>query len=145
MIIRSTAFENNQVIPDKYGCKGENINPPLSVSEVPSAAVSLVLIVEDPDAPAKIWVHWLLWNIDPQNSLISEGQIPQGSIQGTNDSGKIGWLGPCPPSGTHRYFFKVYALDTTLDLIENSSRMELEECIKGHVIAVSELIGIYSK
>src|SRR4051812_30795928 len=112
--ITSNGFASGGSIPNKYTCDGQNIHPPLHIRDVPKAAKSLAMIVDDPDAPGQIWVHWILWNIDPKTSEIAENSVPGSAIQGTNDFGEPKYGGPCPPSGTHRYFFKVYALDTSL-------------------------------
>ena len=146
MKITSIAFENNQPIPDKYTCKGEDINPPLLFEEIPSEAQSLVLLVHDPDAPAKDWTHWLLYNMSPNIAFIKENTTPSNAKQGTNDFGKKGYGGPCPPSGTHRYFFKLYALDEKLDVPEEiADRDVIEEAMSGHIIAQTELIGTFQK
>lgn len=111
MKITSQVFVNNSPIPSKYTCDGENVNPPLLIAEVPAEAVELVLIVDDPDAPAGTWVHWILWNLDPRTTEIAEGATPVGAIEGITTYSRPGYGGPCPPSGTHRYFFKLYALN----------------------------------
>jgi len=138
MIINSSFKE---VIPDKFTCKGEDINPKLMISEIPASAKTLALIMDDPDAPMGTWVHWVMWNIPLGN--INENSAP--GTQGVNSWGKNKYGGPCPPSGTHRYFFKVYALDTTLKLPEGSTKQELLQAMKSHIIAQAELIGLYSK
>lgn len=145
MKLTSSAFENNQSIPEKYSCDGENINPPLVISEVPENTKSLSLIVDDPDAPAGIWVHWIVINIDPKTTLISENTVPVNSIEGTTSFGKPGYGGPCPPSGTHRYFFKLYALDTKLTLDQNAKKEDVEKAMQGHIVGQAELIGLYSR
>lgn len=145
MQIKSSAFENNEKIPAKYTCDGQNINPPLTFSQVPKEAKSLVLIVDDPDAPGKTWTHWVLYNILSSTLQILENQIPEGAVEGVTDFGSTGYGGPCPPSGTHRYFFKLYALDTTLDLEESATKADVEEKIKDHIIEKAELIGLYSR
>lgn len=145
MILTSSAFEHNGPIPSKYTCDGENINPPLKIEDVPEKAESLVLIMEDPDAPMGTWVHWTLWNIDPQIKEIQEDSVPEGAQEGITDFGKPGYGGPCPPSGTHRYFFKLYALDTKLDLPSTTTKDQLEEAIEDHILAQAELIGLYSR
>lgn len=145
MKIISSAFENNKEIPSKYTCDSEDISPPLEIQEVPQEAKSLALIVDDPDAPAGTWTHWLLWNIDPQVSLIEENSIPQGAVQGINSFGKKDYGGPCPPSGSHRYVFKLYALDNILDIEEGSQKGDLERIITGHVLAEAQLIGNYKR
>jgi hypothetical protein len=145
MKITSPSFSHNGPIPAKYTCDGENINPELLISEVPQTAESLVLIVDDPDAPLKTWLHWTLWNISPSANRIPENAFPEGSIEGITDFGKTGWGGPCPPSGEHRYFFKLYALDSTLDLPTGASLTELEKAMEGHIIDSAELVGLYSR
>ena len=144
MKIISPAFEHNQNIPDKYTCKGENINPPLQFVDVSHNAKSLVLIVDDPDAPVGLWVHWVVFNIPITVSEIAENSKPDGT-QGITSFGKAGYGGPCPPSGTHRYFFKLYALDSTVDLQINADKKAVEEAMKGHVIEQAELIGFFGK
>lgn len=144
MNITSPAFEHNGQIPSKHTCDSENINPPLEISDTPSEAKSLVLIVDDPDAPVGDWVHWLVWNIPPETVSIAENSKPQG-IEGTTDFGKPGYGGPCPPNGSHRYFFKLYALDTVLDIPDTSKKADLENAIKNHILASAELIGNYRR
>jgi len=138
----SSAFESNHTIPRKYTCNAENINPPLEFISIPEKAESLVLIMDDPDAPMKIFTHWIVWNIVPI-AKIDEDSIP--GVEGINDFRKIGYGGPCPPSGTHRYFFRVYALDKQLGLKAGTSRKKLESEMIGHIIAEGELMGKYSK
>lgn len=150
MRISSTAFEQNQPVPSKYTCDGANISPPLSFSDIPSETQSLVLIVDDPDAPAKTWVHWLVWNIDPAATGAEEGSAPAGpegntAVEGTTDFGTIGYGGPCPPSGTHRYFFRLYALDTMLELDASATKPQLEGAMEGHILDQAELIGLYQR
>jgi len=143
--ISSEAFKQNGQIPSKYSCDGADINPPLMIENVPTTAMSLALIVDDPDAPAGTWVHWVMWNINPSSKVIKENTVPQGAEQGMNDFRKRSYGGPCPPSGTHRYFFKLYALDSTLTLGPNTNKASLEKAMKGHVLAQSELIGLYKR
>ena len=138
----SSAFESNGTIPRKYACDGKNINPPLEFEGIPEEAESLVLIMDDPDAPMKTFTHWIVWNIEPV-AKIEEDSIP--GIEGINDFRKIGYGGPCPPSGTHKYFFRIYALDKQLELKEGTSRKELESEMIGHIIAEGELMGKYSR
>lgn len=145
MKITSTAFENNQPIPEKYTCDGSDINPPLKFEETPFNAASLVLIVSDPDAPSKVFTHWLIYNMPPSTLQILENQVPPNSMQGITDFGKTGYGGPCPPSGTHRYFFKLYSLDVILNLLEGASKEEVQNAIEDHIIDQAELIGTYSK
>lgn len=145
MKIKSSAFENNEKIPRKYTCQGEDINPPLEFSEIPKETKSLALIMDDPDAPLGTWDHWIIWNIPPETKEIKEGEVPVNAIQGKNSWGKNSYGGPCPPSGTHRYFFKLYALNEILNINENSKKSDLEKAMKGHIIARAELIGLYAK
>lgn len=145
MKIESPAFGTNESIPLKYTCDGENVNPQLNISGVPADAKSLVLIVDDPDAPGKTWVHWIVWNIDPGTDEISENSVPAEAIEGVTDFGMPGYGGPCPPSGTHRYFFKVYALDTTLGLDSSATINDLEEAMKDHILRSTELVGLYKR
>jgi Raf kinase inhibitor-like YbhB/YbcL family protein len=143
--ITSPAFTNNQPIPAKFSCDGEGINPPLDINDIPAKAKSLALIVDDPDAPAGLWTHWLVWNINPQVTAIKENSVPSGSLVGKNTSGNSNYDGPCPPSGQHRYFFKFYALDTVLNLASGSERPALENAMKGHIIDNGELMGTYKR
>jgi hypothetical protein len=145
MSISSPAFENNGTVPQKYTCDGSDINPPLKITGIPSSAKSMALIVDDPDAPAGIWVHWLVWNIDPGTPEIKENSVPSGAVQGLNDFRKKDYGGPCPPSGTHRYFFKLYALDKRLDLKSGASKADLEKTMAGHIVGQAELVGLYSR
>lgn len=145
MELTSNVFENNGAIPSIYTCDGENMNPPLEVSNVPAGAKSLALVVDDPDALSGDWVHWLVWNIDPNTKEIAEGRVPDSSVQGTNDFGKNNYGGPCPPSGTHRYQFKLYALDEKLNLESGSRKKELEEVMGGHILEESILVGLYKR
>lgn len=145
MQITSSAFKHNEKIPSQYTCDGDNKNPPLSIFEVPQDAKSLVLISDDPDAPMGTWVHWTLWNMDPKITEIAEDSVPQGAVEGTTSFGNTGYGGPCPPSGTHRYFFKLYALDTTLNLNTSAKTSDIEEAMKTHILAQAELIGLYSR
>jgi len=142
--VRSSAFASGGNIPAQFSCEGANTNPPLQFDGIPKGAKSLALIVEDPDAPGSLFTHWLIWNIDPAATQIAEKSIPQGAIEGTNDFGKPGYGGPCPPSGTHRYFFRLFALDQTLDLKTGAKRSALEHAMKGHVVGQGELMGRFS-
>jgi Raf kinase inhibitor-like YbhB/YbcL family protein len=144
MKITSSAFQQGAEIPSKFSCDGANTSPPLQISDVPAGAKSLALIVDDPDAPSGLFTHWMVWNISLQTSAIAEGGAPKGS-QGTNDFGKSGYGGPCPPSGTHRYYFRVFALDRELDLPAGAKRSQVDAAMKGHVIAQGELMGKYSR
>ena len=145
MKISSTAFEHNGQIPKQYTCDGSDVNPPLKFEGVPTEAKSLVLIVDDPDAPMGTWVHWVLWNIDPKTTEIEENSVPKSAKQGMNDFRKHYYGGPCPPSGTHRYFFKLYALDTTLNIGPTVTKADVESSMKGHILAKAELIGLYRR
>ena len=140
--VQSVAFSHNGHIPPKYTCEGENINPSLEVNNVPEGTKSLALIMEDPDAPNGTFDHWIVWNISP-NEAIAEQSIP--GISGTNSFGKTGYGGPCPPSGSHRYFFKMFALDTELDLQAGSDKNALFEAMEEHILAQGELMGHYQK
>jgi Raf kinase inhibitor-like YbhB/YbcL family protein len=144
MKVTSSAFQDGSNIPSKFSCDGPNTSPPLQISDVPAGAKSLALIVDDPDAPSGLFTHWVIWNISPQTTTIAEGNAPKG-VHGTNDFGKSGYGGPCPPSGTHRYYFKVFALDRELDLPAGAKRGQLDAAMKGHVIAEGELVGRYTR
>lgn len=148
--LSSSAFASGQSIPAKYSCKGQNISPALAWSDTPAGTKSFALIVDDPDAPAGTWVHWVLFNIPASTTGLPEAvkagaQLADGSLQGKNSSGKLGYDGPCPPSGTHRYFFKLYALDTSLNLSSGSSKDQLLKAMQGHILAQGELMGTFSK
>jgi Raf kinase inhibitor-like YbhB/YbcL family protein len=144
MKLTSSVFENNKSIPSKYTCDGENINPPLEISEVPEGSQSLVLIMDDPDAPAGTWDHWIVFNIPSDVSNIAEGEEPAG-IHGKGTSNNLNYNGPCPPDKEHRYFFKLYALDAELNLPEGSSKREVEEAMQGHILDQARLIGLYDR
>jgi hypothetical protein len=144
MQITSSAFESNQNIPAKYTCDGEKLSPPLSISGVPEKSKSLVLICDDPDAPNGDFVHWLVWNIPTETTQIDEGQAPAG-VEGTTSYNKTGYGSPCPPSGTHRYFFKIFALDTELDLDSVAKKSALLVEMKDHVLDQAETIGLYER
>jgi Raf kinase inhibitor-like YbhB/YbcL family protein len=144
MKITSSAFQEGGNIPSKFTCDGSDTSPPLQITGVPSEAKSLVLIADDPDAPSGLFTHWLIWNIPPQTNSISEGSAPKG-VHGTNDFGKPDYKGPCPPPGTHRYSFKIYALDRELDLRGGAKRSQLDAAMKGHVVAQGVLVGRYAR
>jgi Raf kinase inhibitor-like protein, YbhB/YbcL family len=144
MKITSSAFQEGANIPSKFSCDGANTSPPLHIADIPAGAKSVALIVDDPDAPSGLFTHWMVWNISPQISTIGEGSAPKGA-QGTNDFGKSGYGGPCPPSGAHRYYFKIFALDRELDLPSGAKRSQLDAAMKGHVVAQGELMGRYSR
>ncbi|RJQ83813.1 MAG: YbhB/YbcL family Raf kinase inhibitor-like protein [Desulfobacteraceae bacterium] len=142
MKLSSSAFKNNDPIPRKYTCQGEDVHPELIIEDIPQEAESLVLIVDDPDAPGKVFDHWVAYDI-PVTGKIGEGAMP--GTQGVNDFRKSGYGGPCPPSGTHRYFFKLYALDERLNLPEGLGKGDVQKAVQGHVLDQAELIGVYSK
>ena len=145
MTITSPSFLHSASIPKQFTCDGENINPELRISGVSQNAKSVALIVDDPDAPRGTFTHWLLWNIGPQISSIAENSVPSGTVQGQNDAGRIGYIGPCPPSGTHRYFFKLYALDAALNLPSGAEKSSLEAEINAHLLGKAELIALYQR
>jgi Raf kinase inhibitor-like YbhB/YbcL family protein len=144
MKLTSPAFEHNEVIPSEYTCDGSDKSPELNIEGVPQNTVSLVLINDDPDAPVGTWDHWIVFNIPAKITRIDKGKEPQG-IAGKNSWGKTGYGGPCPPSGTHRYIFRLYALDKMLDLKEGSSKAEIMESMQGHILSQIELIGKYQR
>ena len=144
MKITSPSFQEGGSIPEKFSKNGQNVSPELRIEGVPAEAMSLALIVDDPDAPVGLFTHWLVWTIDPKITQIAEGRAPSGAVQGKNDFGEIGYGGPQPPSGTHRYYFKVFALDRRLDLKPGAKRREVDAAMKGHVIGQGELMGRYS-
>jgi hypothetical protein len=143
--ISSPAFQNNGDIPQKYTCDGIDVNPPLKIDNVPSETKSLALIVDDPDAPMGTWVHWVVWNIDPKTAEIQEDAVPKGALLGVNDFRKNDYGGPCPPSGRHRYFFKLYALDRILNLGMTAKKADIESAMKGHILSEAQIIGLYAR
>ncbi len=146
MEILSCAFEHGGRIPDRHTCKGENLSPSLLIEDIPEGTETLALVMDDPDAPMGTWVHWVMWNIKPEDSLkIEEDVVPQGAMQGKNSSGRTGYHGPCPPSGTHRYYFKAYALDRKLSLKEGATKENLLAAMEGHIIEKATLIGLHSR
>jgi hypothetical protein len=153
MHLTSSAFEHNGAIPVEYTCEGQDVSPPLAWTDVPAGTQSFALLVQDPDAPdpaapKRIWVHWIVVDLDPTLRLLEPGsssRLPGGARNGTNDWGKSAWGGPCPPIGRHRYFFELYALDTTLPRSRAPTKKELEAAIEGHVLARAELMGTYQK
>ena len=142
LYLTSPAFQQGERIPTRYTCDGENISPALEIRNLPKYTESMVIIVEDPDAPRGIWTHWLVWNIPPTN-FIDEGVVP--GVQGTNDFGRLHYGGPCPPQGTHHYFFRVYALDVLLGIKEGTGKQGLLRVMGPHVLAVGELMGVYNR
>jgi Raf kinase inhibitor-like YbhB/YbcL family protein len=152
MQITSTVFAHNGEIPARYTCEGQDASPPLVWSGIPSGAKSLVLIVDDPDAPdpaapRMTWVHWLLYNLPPSSAGLAEGikALPAGTLEGVNDWKRTGYGGPCPPIGRHRYFYKLYALDAALPDLNRPSKPALERAMQGHIIGQAELVGTYRK
>lgn len=143
LFIKSPAFETGKLIPKKYTCDGQNINPPISIEGAPKEAKTLVLIMDDPDAPSGTFDHWIVWNIPASNSKIGENTVP--GMEGMNGTRQMGYFGPCPPSGTHRYFFKVYALDIELSLRVGSKKKDVEKAMQGHILGKGELMGLYSR
>ncbi len=142
MKLTSREFRHNQSIPKKFTCQGDDVNPSLTIENIPQGTKSLALIVDDPDAPMGTWVHWVVFNI-AVTSEIEENSIP--GTQGTNDFRRLNYGGPCPPSGTHRYFFKIYALDTVLNLAQGAAKEKLEAAMQGHILDQAELIGLYKQ
>lgn len=149
MKIQSPAFGPGAEIPSQYTCDGGDVSPPLGWEGVPGAAAALALIVDDPDAPAGLWTHWLVWDLDPSlgelPQAVGPGSTPGGGVQGANSWGDAVWQGPCPPSGSHRYFFRLHALDAPLGLPQGASRGEMEAAMEGHVLAQAETMGRYAR
>jgi Raf kinase inhibitor-like YbhB/YbcL family protein len=144
--LTSPAFAHGEAIPTLYSCDGDDISPPLQWQNVPAGTQSLALIMDDPDAPRGTWVHWVLYNMPPQTSELPENvALTAGSSQGTNSWNRLGYGGPCPPSGTHRYFFKLYALDSELDLAAGATKDQLLAAMEGHILAQGELMGTYAR
>ncbi|HMK25909.1 MAG TPA: YbhB/YbcL family Raf kinase inhibitor-like protein [Chitinophagaceae bacterium] len=142
LVIASAAFRHEGIIPSVYTCDGKGINPPLEIDHIPVETQTLAIIMEDPDAPNGTYDHWLLWNISPIYH-IRENSIP--GISGTNSAGKTGYHGPCPPSGSHRYYFYVFALDTKLDLEAGADKKALQEAMEPHILAKGILMGRYQR
>jgi Raf kinase inhibitor-like YbhB/YbcL family protein len=150
MKLFSTAFSDGENIPIKYTCDGENVSPPLEWADVPSGTDSFCLIVDDPDAPSELFVHWVLFNVPASENGLTEGvgvQGPKsgGGVQGKNGFGKIAYGGPCPPSGTHRYYFHLYALNAKLDVSAGAGRQDVDRSMRGHVLEEAQLMGRYSR
>lgn len=143
--ITSTAFRAGATIPEQFSCKGANYHPPLAFEGVPAKAVSLALIVDDPDAPGGTFTHWLVWNIDAKTKQIAQSSVPSGAMQGKNDFGKAGYGGPCPPSGVHRYCFRLFALDRKLDLRSGAKRAAVDRALAGHILANGTLMGRFGR
>jgi Raf kinase inhibitor-like YbhB/YbcL family protein len=149
-VITSRAFAHEEMIPAQYTCDGQDLSPALEWSTPPSATRSLALILDDPDAPMGTWVHWVLFNIPPDTQSLSQGmpadkELPDGSVQGTNSWSRPGYGGPCPPSGTHRYYFRLYALDTVLPLNATAGKREVAAAMEDHILAEAELMGKYAR
>ncbi len=144
MKLTSPEFSHNGNIPSELTCDGSDISPALIISDVPPNAKSLVMIVDDPDAPVGTWDHWIVFNIPPSTIQIPKGTEPEGTA-GKNSWGRTGYGGPCPPSGTHRYFFKLYALDIVLNLPQGAAKKELERAMEGHILAQAQLMGRYKR
>lgn len=142
MTLTSPAFKAGEPIPRRYTCQGKDVSPPLTIQDIPEGTRSLALIVEDPDAPNGLWVHWVVYNISPRTAM-AEGDIP--GQQGRNDFGRTAYGGPCPPWGEHRYFFRLWALDTVLPADPRMTRDHLLKRMQGHVLAESVLMGVYRK
>lgn len=148
--LSSIVFGEGDPIPQKYSCDGEDISPPMQWTDPPEGTMSFALIVDDPDAPVGTWVHWVLYNLPTETRSLpeafpSDADLPDGSKNGENSWGRLGYGGPCPPSGTHRYFFKLYALDLILDLVAGATKEQLLQALEGHVLAESALMGTYSR
>ena len=143
--LSSTAFSEGKPIPPKFTCEGSDVSPPLAWSGAPSETKTFALIADDPDAPMGTWVHWVTWDIPATATAFPEGGTAPGTKQGMTDFKRPGYGGPCPPSGTHRYFFKLYALDTALTLPATATKKELEAAMKGHILAQTQLMGTYAK
>ncbi len=143
--ISSTAFKYGEGIPARYSCDGSDVTPPLLFGTPPPSTTTLALIMDDPDAPVGTWVHWVVWNIPAETREIHESSLPSGAIQGKNSWKRNNYGGPCPPSGTHRYFFKIYALDTALNLSQATTKNDLEQAMQGHILAGGELMGTYRR
>jgi len=148
--LTSTAFKEGESIPHQYTCDGVNVSPPLEWSGVPKSAKTVAMIADDPDAPSGTWVHWILYNLPAENigmveNLPTGENLKAGGLQGKNDFGNVGYGGPCPPSGTHRYFFKIYALDGELPLKAGATKPEVEKAMEGHVMAQGQLMGTYRR
>jgi Raf kinase inhibitor-like YbhB/YbcL family protein len=143
--ITSPDFTQGGMIPSRFTCEGRNVSPALEIAGIPAKAASLALVVDDPDAPGGTFTHWIVWNIPPGTRKFAGGAAPGGAVQGTNDFGNAGYSGPCPPSGIHRYFFRLFALDAALHLTPGASRKEFDAALAGHVVAQAVLMGRYEK
>ncbi|NDF24901.1 MAG: YbhB/YbcL family Raf kinase inhibitor-like protein [Thaumarchaeota archaeon] len=147
MILQSSSFQEGQEIPKKHGYKNDNTSPPLTIKQIPTQTKSLVLIMDDPDAMGavgKLWVHWVVWNIDPKESEINEGSIPENAVEGSTDFGQIGYGGPAPPDKRHTYVFKLYALNSKLDLKRGATKKQVEEAMQDHIVSQTSLSGTFA-
>jgi Raf kinase inhibitor-like YbhB/YbcL family protein len=144
MQLTSDLFAHQSPIPDDYTCKGKDLSPSLRIADPPAGTKSLVLVLHDPDAPKGDFLHWTVWNIPPTTFLVKENSVPDSATQGMNDFGKVGYGGPCPPSGTHRYVFELYALNTLLDLPAGASAADLQAAMESHVLEKAGLTGLVS-
>ena len=144
MRLTSPEFENGQSIPARFTCDGGDARPDVAFSEPPEGTASLALIVDDPDAPSGLWTHWVVWDIPPQTEAF-DGGLPEGAVQGRTSSGMNGWHGPCPPNGTHHYYWRLYALDTVIGLPADRDAAALRDAMKGHILAECSLMGTYSR
>ncbi len=150
LTLSSSAFTEGAAIPALYTCEGNDTSPPLAWTDPPAGTKSLAFISDDPDAPGKTWVHWVLYNVPPSARMLSAGfpttqELPDGTRQGITDFGRTGYGGPCPPSGTHRYYFKLYALDTMLSLSSGATKAQVESAMNGHILAHAQLMGTYRR
>ncbi|MEN2998947.1 MAG: YbhB/YbcL family Raf kinase inhibitor-like protein [Brevinematia bacterium] len=148
--VSSSAFKDGDFIPRKYTCDGDDISPEIRIEGIPTGTKSLVLINDDPDAPVGVWDHWILYDIPPNTNTIPEGikperEFPNGMKHGINSWGRVGYGGPCPPSGTHRYYFRVYALDIQLNLPPGATKQKILKAMEGHILAQGELMGKYAR
>lgn len=144
MQLTSDLFAHQSPIPTAYTCKGQSTSPSLRIADIPPGTKSLVLVLHDPDAPNGDFLHWTVWNIPPTTFLFKENSVPDSAVQGVNDFGKVGYGSPCPPSGTHRYVFELYALNTLLDLPEGSPAADLQKAMESHVLEKAGLTGLVS-
>lgn len=146
MKLTSPSFEEKEMIPKKYTCQGEGIRPALLISDPPADTASFAMIVHDPDAPMEGgFTHWVVWNIDPEMRDMEENAVPAGAVEGKNGTGETGWIGPCPPTGTHRYEFHLYALSSMLDIPVTSMKGDLEKAMEGKILEETMLTGLYKK
>jgi Raf kinase inhibitor-like YbhB/YbcL family protein len=145
MKISSPSFEDGGLIPPRFTCDGEGINPQIEITDFPEETVSFAMIVEDPDAVSGTFYHWVIWNIDPSLAIIEEDLVPEGAIEGKNSGNQNNYIGPCPPSGTHHYHFRVFALRRKLNLPASTTGFDLEDAIAGNSWDYAELVGLYTR